>query len=1232
MLNRIKKKSILIILMLILALVMQTYQTVFASEIDVSDVTEESQDSESENPVLNESNESPLKENEGNTENLFTENDADALQGTLTEDSTRNVQFTDETDSSEKAAEAEQTTENDATDTTEIAAETDQTTESDAIDTTENAAETDQTTETDEEAKTNKNPVSNKTRKMGELLENKSPVEKRNLAENTTAIYLNGVRGDDSNDGSTKETAVKTFAKAKELATTHPGIKTIYITGTVSVTGDISLEDTNAILKREASFNDYLLRVASGATTTLKNITVDGHGELVENKKSLIYVSGTLNINDGTVLENNKIINTTANYSMSEGGAVYSSGGIINMTGGTIRHNQANYGGGVCLINRSTFNMSGGTIEENKANRLHDPNYNYYYAAGGGVLLYGGSTFNLSGSGSIQNNYSDEIGGGISVGSNSWSRPSSKLFMTGGTVNGNYAGSSGGGIFVQSSLAGSHGIATISAGYITNNVMDGTGVTNKAFGGGGIYVNGIDPNYYGYKWTSGQLYLTNVIITDNEATGTSGEGGQGGGYAGCPISNTKIYLKDGGAIYQNRGTAAKDIYILGDSRTEYWQSHSGHPEYFISNTMLGGVPYCWKDNDGNEVPLNSLSGKLTVDGESIDLQTDAVADANTNNLAKVFIMGNKSTTRGGGIGSNGNVTIGTADPTAIEIQASKIWDDQNDEDNNRPATVIVELWRKLKDGTDDPIYIGHETMTSDEDGNWSMKFSNLPKTDPSGAEYEYSVKERKVPGYICKVTGDVTNGFTLTNSLEVEISGEKTWNDENNQDGKRPESITIRLWNGTEEIDSRTVTEADGWAWSFTGLLKYDIAGELINYTITEDEIKGYTGEISGYDVTNTYIPSKTSVNVVKAWDDSDNQDGIRPESVTIKLLADNIATGDVLVLNETNDWTGVFSNLDEYKAGQKIVYTIEEAETGNDYISVITGDAAEGFVVTNSRTPETIDISGTKTWDDADNQDGKRPESITIRLLQNGDEFDLRTVTATENWSWSFTDLPKYEAGQEIIYTITEDTVKDYTPAINKYDVTNTYTPGKTSIQVTKAWDDNNNQDDIRPDSVTIKLFADGDDTGRVLILTEKENWTGIFSNLDEYKAGEKIVYTVAEEKVEGYTAKKISGDADQGFIIINYPDPVDPYVPEEKVSSDEPEEPESPTEPTEPESPKEPTEPTNPNETTATTKPVETVSVTPKTGENIGMYLYSGLILILTGGLFLVIKRKINTSALRK
>src|SRR5699024_9248628 len=171
----------------------------------------------------------------------------------------------------------------------------------------------------------------------------------------------------------------------------------------------------------------------------------------------------------------------------------------------------------------------------------------------------------------------------------------------------------------------------------------------------------------------------------------------------------------------------------------------------------------------------------------------------------------------------------------------------------------------------------------------------------------------------------------------------------------------------------------------------------------------------------------------------------------------------------------------------------------------VVDAEDANKFIVTNTHEPELIDIEGTKTWDDANNQDGKRPESITVRLLANGEEVDSDEITEEDEWKYSFADLPKFENGEEINYTVQEDGVDDYSTEIDGFNITNSYTPGKTSVNVGKAWNDNNNVAK-RPDSITINLLANGEKIDSVK-LNAKNNWQADFTDLDEYKNGKKII-----------------------------------------------------------------------------------------------------------------------------
>ena len=441
----------------------------------------------------------------------------------------------------------------------------------------------------------------------------------------------------------------------------------------------------------------------------------------------------------------------------------------------------------------------------------------------------------------------------------------------------------------------------------------------------------------------------------------------------------------------------------------------------------------------------------------------------------------------------------------VTINVNKNWQDNDNQDGKRPEKITVELYRNNEN---EPV----ETVTIDASTDWKYVFSKLPKYDENKNEITYKVVEGTVPEYDTEyeITDNEVEIYNHHTPEKISISGSKTWDDADNQDGVRPESITVRLFADGTEVTSKTVTANDNWSWSFENLDKYKDGTEIV-YTISEDTVADYTTVVDGYNITNTHTPEKISISGSKTWDDADNQDGKRPSSITVRLLADGKEVASKTVTANDN-WSWSFENLDKYKDGTEIVYTISE-DTVADYTTVV-----DGYNITNTHTPEKISISGSKTWDDASNQDGKRPSSITVRLFADGKEVTSKEVTANDNWSWSFENLDKYKDGTEIVYTISEDTVADYTTVVDGYNITNTHTPEKTIISGSKTWNDNNNQDGKRPESITVRLFADGTEVTSKTV-TANDNWSWSFENLDKYKDGTEIVYTISEDTVADYT-----------------------------------------------------------------------------------------------------------------
>ena len=223
----------------------------------------------------------------------------------------------------------------------------------------------------------------------------------------------------------------------------------------------------------------------------------------------------------------------------------------------------------------------------------------------------------------------------------------------------------------------------------------------------------------------------------------------------------------------------------------------------------------------------------------------------------------------------------------------------------------------------------------------------------------YTVQEIQAPtGYVLskepiKISkDDFGNDLAISRDVvnqkeKTSVAGQKTWNDNDNQDGKRPSKITVNLLaNGVKVASKEVKPDATGtWAYHFDNLDVVDDAGNVIAYTVSEEPVEGYETTIEGTNITNTRTPEVTEVAVKKIWDDADNKEGLRPEKITVHLLADGQEVA-VKEITATDNWQASFTDLPVYKEGKKITYAITEDPVAG-YITNI-----DGFTVTNRHTP----------------------------------------------------------------------------------------------------------------------------------------------------------------------------------------------------------------------------------------------------------------------------------------
>ncbi|PFR85603.1 cell wall anchor protein, partial [Bacillus cereus] len=132
---------------------------------------------------------------------------------------------------------------------------------------------------------------------------------------------------------------------------------------------------------------------------------------------------------------------------------------------------------------------------------------------------------------------------------------------------------------------------------------------------------------------------------------------------------------------------------------------------------------------------------------------------------------------------------------------------------------------------------------------WKYAFTDLAAYDAEGKAYKYEVKEQPVDGYKSEVNG---NDITNTKVGETKVEGTKTWNDNNATD--RPSTIKVDLLQNGKVVDTKEVTVATNWKYTFENLQAYDANGVAYKYEVKEQEVTGYESKVEGYDITNTKV------------------------------------------------------------------------------------------------------------------------------------------------------------------------------------------------------------------------------------------------------------------------------------------------------------------------------------------------------------------------------------------
>lgn len=372
------------------------------------------------------------------------------------------------------------------------------------------------------------------------------------------------------------------------------------------------------------------------------------------------------------------------------------------------------------------------------------------------------------------------------------------------------------------------------------------------------------------------------------------------------------------------------------------------------------------------------------------------------------------------------------------LTVNKEWDDHDNLANLRPDNISVDLY---SDG--EPIIRG---VTLDSNNNWEYTFNNLPLYSISNLTAPINADDYKIET-VLEDDFDVT----ITKVLPEDYS-------------RKPSVVYVNVY-ADDQLAIRNVPlyQSRGYSIIITNFNKYDLEdGHEIDYKFIETQT--YPGSL---DI------SKSEIYQVKHIKVSLTNDELKQAGKSIELVSDGLIYGGA-ILEEANDWTYTFLNLDkdsnvdirERLDSNGVVhlanYTIKESEV-RYYLSSVSSNSTSINPLMPSKTKffddteekitssikitnklELINLTVSKVWDDKDDFYGKRPANVTINVFKNGEIINSIVLNKDNGWKFELKNLPKYDNGKLINYSIDEVNITYYHYKIEEngnysFTVTNT-------------------------------------------------------------------------------------------------------------------------------------------------------------------------------------------------
>ena len=257
---------------------------------------------------------------------------------------------------------------------------------------------------------------------------------------------------------------------------------------------------------------------------------------------------------------------------------------------------------------------------------------------------------------------------------------------------------------------------------------------------------------------------------------------------------------------------------------------------------------------------------------------------------------------------------------------------------------------------------------------------------------------------------DVYARFNTTHTVK------KVWDDENDKDGLRKDSVDVKLLaNGEDTGKTATLTEAEGWQYTFEDLDAYDESHKLIEYTAEEttdfgDDYRMISAVTAADEVTKKVATTITNLLIpkitIKAADDEKVYDGTPLENPEVTITKGTLFTGDELVASAE----GSATNVEDTKEGNNKVAEYKIMRGDEDVTDLYNITTLDGTLTITKADSALLGLTAENYEGMYDGQDHDVPVSVTVEdgtvisystVDPESEDFDEETDWSEETPTW---------------------------------------------------------------------------------------------------------------------------------------------------------------------------------------------------------------------------------------